>query len=65
MGYSMTNFFLQCHLPLMHRGKKVYEPPKFMTINTAIEQLLEVEASRAESGNVLNSSPLYMFRSLM
>lgn len=25
------------------RGKKCYEPPKYMTINTAIDQLLEVE----------------------
>ncbi|KAL0366038.1 UNVERIFIED_CONTAM: putative diphthine methyl ester synthase [Sesamum radiatum] len=31
------------------RGKKVYEPPKFMTINTAIEQLLEVEQNHQES----------------
>ncbi|KAH9318613.1 hypothetical protein KI387_020382, partial [Taxus chinensis] len=31
------------------RGKKVYEPPKFMTINTAIEQLLMIEDNRAES----------------
>lgn len=43
---------------LMHRGKKVYEPPKFMTINTAIEQLLDVEASCGESGNVVNFSSL-------
>jgi len=25
------------------RGKKIYEPPRFMTINTAIEQLVECE----------------------
>jgi diphthine synthase len=25
------------------RGKKIYEPPRFMTINTAIEELLECE----------------------
>ncbi|KAK6115792.1 hypothetical protein DH2020_008061 [Rehmannia glutinosa] len=31
------------------RGKKVYEPPRFMTINTAIEQLLEVEQNHMES----------------
>lgn len=31
------------------RGKKQYEPPRYMTINTAIEQLLEVEQSRRES----------------
>lgn len=31
------------------RGKKQYEPPRYMTINTAIEQLLEVERTRAEN----------------
>ncbi|KAL8459143.1 hypothetical protein ACS0TY_036563 [Phlomoides rotata] len=31
------------------RGKKVYEPPRFMTINTAMEQLLEVEQNLNES----------------
>ncbi|GFP85857.1 probable diphthine synthase [Phtheirospermum japonicum] len=30
------------------RGKKVYEPPRFMKINTAIEQLLEVAQNRSE-----------------
>ncbi|KAH6780193.1 Tetrapyrrole Methylase [Perilla frutescens var. hirtella] len=30
------------------RGKKVYEPPRFMTINTAIEQLLEVVQNQQE-----------------
>ncbi|KAK9113229.1 hypothetical protein Scep_020748 [Stephania cephalantha] len=31
------------------RGKKKYEPPRYMTIHTAIEQLLEVEQMRRES----------------
>ncbi|XP_041019626.1 probable diphthine methyl ester synthase [Juglans microcarpa x Juglans regia] len=31
------------------RGRKQYEPPKYMTINTAIEQLLQVEQMRGES----------------
>ncbi|KMT07839.1 hypothetical protein BVRB_6g146510 isoform A [Beta vulgaris subsp. vulgaris] len=31
------------------RGKKVYEPPRFMSVGTAIEQLLEVEQKRGES----------------
>ncbi|CAO2839125.1 unnamed protein product [Amaranthus hypochondriacus] len=31
------------------RGKKVYEPPRFMSIGTAIEQLLEVEQKLGES----------------
>lgn len=30
------------------RGKPVYEPPRFMTVNTAVEQLLEIEAKRGE-----------------
>ncbi|XP_062208895.1 probable diphthine methyl ester synthase [Phragmites australis] len=31
------------------RGKKVYEPPRFMTVNTAISQLLEVEEAHGGS----------------
>ncbi|KAL3514756.1 hypothetical protein ACH5RR_027473 [Cinchona calisaya] len=31
------------------RGKKQYEPPRFMAINVAIEQLLEVEQMRGEN----------------
>jgi hypothetical protein len=34
------------------RGKKVYEPPRFMTVNTAISQLLEVEEVRGGSGRI-------------
>ncbi|KAL9445887.1 hypothetical protein AB3S75_013713 [Citrus x aurantiifolia] len=30
-------------------GKKLYEPPRYMTVNTAIEQLLEVELLQGES----------------
>ncbi|KAJ3115673.1 diphthine synthase [Phlyctochytrium bullatum] len=28
------------------RGRKIYEPPRFMTINQAVEQLLEIEDNR-------------------
>ncbi|GAU24988.1 hypothetical protein TSUD_312230 [Trifolium subterraneum] len=31
------------------RGRKDYEPPRYMTINTAIEQLLEIAQAREES----------------
>ncbi|RDX73980.1 putative diphthine methyl ester synthase [Mucuna pruriens] len=31
------------------RGRKAYEPPRYMTINTAIEQLLEIVQARQES----------------
>jgi diphthamide biosynthesis methyltransferase len=46
-------FALLCPLNSF-RGRKQYEPPKYMTINTAIEQLLEleVEQNRGESGMV-------------
>ncbi|KXN70938.1 Diphthine synthase [Conidiobolus coronatus NRRL 28638] len=27
----------------MARGRKIYEPPRYMTVNTAVEQLLEIE----------------------
>ena len=33
------------------RGKKIYEPPRFMTIGQCIEQLLEVESIRNENGS--------------
>lgn len=32
------------------RGRKEYEPPHYMSVNTAVEQLLEVEESRNEKG---------------
>ena len=35
-------------LESLARGKPVYEPPRFMTVNQAIEQLLEVEEKRGE-----------------
>ncbi|KAI8143181.1 diphthine synthase [Fennellomyces sp. T-0311] len=30
------------------RGRKIYEPPRYMTINQAVEQLLEIEENREE-----------------
>ncbi|XP_027148657.1 probable diphthine methyl ester synthase [Coffea eugenioides] len=32
-----------------YRGKKQYEPPRFMAVSVAIEQLLEVEQMRGEN----------------
>uniref|UniRef100_A0A7N0R9S2 diphthine methyl ester synthase n=1 Tax=Kalanchoe fedtschenkoi TaxID=63787 RepID=A0A7N0R9S2_KALFE len=34
------------------RGKKQYEPPRYMSINTAIEQLLEIEEKEESSGKL-------------
>ncbi|KAF6251057.1 tetrapyrrole methylase [Scenedesmus sp. NREL 46B-D3] len=36
------------NLEALARGKTVYEPPRYMSINTALEQLLEVEQARKE-----------------
>lgn len=30
------------------RGRKIYEPPRYMSINTAVEQLLLIEERRGE-----------------
>ncbi|KAG0172276.1 diphthine synthase [Apophysomyces sp. BC1034] len=30
------------------RGRKIYEPPRYMTVNQAVEQLLEIEETREE-----------------
>lgn len=35
-------------LESLARGKKVYEPPRFMSVNTAVEQLLEIEDKRKQ-----------------
>lgn len=34
----------------MMRGRREYEPPRFMTVAQAIDQLLEVERARGENG---------------
>jgi diphthamide biosynthesis methyltransferase len=49
--HGLIIFALLCPLNSF-RGRKQYEPPKYMTIKTAIEQLLEVEQNRGESGMV-------------
>lgn len=46
----MMLLLLHVALVTNFRGKKVYEPPRFMSVGTAIEQLLEVEQKRGESG---------------
>jgi len=38
------------NLPKKKRGKKIYEPPRYMTVNQCIQQLLEVEEKRKEDG---------------
>ena len=36
------------NLEQLARGKKVYEPPRFMSVNQAIEQMLEIESTRQD-----------------
>lgn len=38
----------------IHRGRKIYEPPRYMSIPTAVSQLIETESSRGEG--ILNPS---------
>jgi diphthine synthase len=43
-------------LESLARGRKVYEPPRFMSVGTALRQLLEIEAARGQgaySGDTL------------
>jgi diphthine synthase len=42
----------------LKRGKLIYEPPRYMTINTAIDQLFEIEAKR--KGGVITLETLAM-----
>lgn len=36
------------NLEMLARGKHVYEPPRYMSVSTAVEQLLELEERRGE-----------------
>jgi len=38
------------NLEALMRGRTKYDPPRFMTVNTAVAQLLEIEAKRGEGG---------------
>lgn len=42
-------------LESLARGKPVYEPPRYMTINTCIEQLLEIEDDRQEGASTADT----------
>lgn len=35
-------------MPEFYRGRLIYEPPRYMTVNQAVEQLLEIEENRGE-----------------
>ncbi|XP_031735271.1 diphthine methyl ester synthase isoform X2 [Anarrhichthys ocellatus] len=37
----------------MMRGKKIYEPPRFMTVNQAADQLIQIIQRRREEGEEL------------
>lgn len=39
---------LKRNLYIIHRGRKIYEPPRYMTIPQAVSQLLEIEKLRGE-----------------
>ena len=45
---SLSSLLFILQLTLLPRGRKIYEPPRYMSIHTAVSQLLETEASRDE-----------------
>lgn len=47
-GHARSRQVKEPSLEALCRGKKIYEPPRFMSVNTAIEQLLEIEERRGE-----------------
>ena len=43
----------------MAKGRKVYEPPQYMTVNTAIKQILEILPDKTqEERSLLNEKTL-------
>ena len=50
MCLAMINPRSACSDIRASRGRKIYEPPRFMTVGQAIEQLLEIEDRRKEAG---------------
>lgn len=47
------------NLDSMMKGKVVYDPPRFMTVAQAVDQLLQIVLSKEETnvpGNVLNTN---------
>jgi len=45
------------------RGKKIYEPPRFMTVGQAADQLLQIIHRRREEGEELGESPDLLYKS--
>jgi diphthine synthase len=37
----------------MARGRLTYEPPRFMTVNEAVSQILDIEEKRKDNGTVI------------
>ena len=37
----------------MARGRKIYEPPRYMSVNEAVDELMEIEQLRQENGTQL------------
>lgn len=43
------------------RGKKIYEPPRFMTVSQAADQLIQIIQRRREEGEELGELNLICF----
>jgi len=40
----------------MARGRKIYEPPRYMTVAQCAEQMIEIEEDRKENGKLFPAS---------
>jgi hypothetical protein len=45
-------FFLFFFFSFFCRGRLIYEPPRYMTVAQAVEQLLQIEDARKENGMI-------------
>lgn len=55
LNLSLTLLFICFSLYIIiFRGKKIFEPARYMTINECIEQLFECEKERQEKGDFLS-----------
>lgn len=46
----------------MARGRKIYEPPRYMTVAQCAEQMIEIEEDRKENGKI--TPPLLFLREI-
>lgn len=57
----MISFFLILLFRFVPSGRKIYEPPRFMTVAQAAEQLVTIIERKKEEGKETGNSLIYIF----